>query len=193
MSILSVDRYVTGHSVCYCRPYVHHCFGLGERVPDSTRYCYCNNRETEWRPHPCRQLDDLIQPLNEIDQEERMSIRQNLAKNIGFNGTSILHRLHPLYGFDITKDFVIDLQHGLPLNPVKHEFEAILALLETADNSNAESHGESGKRNVVQVISDDLDCVPWTSGFICQIISIYNTNEQIAFAYEIGMFEDYML
>lgn len=77
---------------------------------------------------------------------------------------SILHRLHPLYGFDVTKDCVIDLQHGSPLNPVKHEFGALLQLLEASSGSDAESDVESRNRNVVQDISDHLDCIPWTSG-----------------------------
>ena len=68
--------------------------------------------------------------MDKIDQEERSSIRRKLASDLGFKGTSILHRLFPLYGFDVTTDFVIDMQHGLPLNPIKTEFETILSMLD---------------------------------------------------------------
>ena len=96
---------------------------------DSTHYCYPDCRQTAWSPYPSRNIDELVHALDIIDQKERCSTRQQLSKETGFKGTSIFHRLNPLYGFDVTKDFVIDLQHGLPLNPVKHEFEAIRALM----------------------------------------------------------------
>jgi hypothetical protein len=102
------------------------CHLTGERVPDSTHYCYPDCRQTAWMPNAARKFSDIIEELDVIDQEERQSIRKELLKKVGFRGTSLLHRLNPLYGFDVTKDFVIDLQHGLPLNPVKHEFEALI-------------------------------------------------------------------
>jgi hypothetical protein len=77
-------------------------------------------------PNAARKFSDIIEELDVIDQEERQSIRKELSKKVGFKGMCLLHRLNPLYGFDVTKDFVIDLQHGLPLNPVKHEFEALI-------------------------------------------------------------------
>lgn len=144
--------------------HVNHPFAGERACAESTRYVYPNCRETAWQPHPCRQLQELIQPLDQVDQEERHGIRKSLAKTVGFKGTSIMHRLNSLYGFDLTKDFVIDLQHGLPLNPVKHEFEALLTHLERTDSSDSESHLEADNTNLIQVIDDQLQCFPWTSG-----------------------------
>lgn len=139
---------------------------VGERIPESTKYCYPDYRKTTWLPLQCQQLEELIDPLSEIDQEEWQSIKKNLAKEIGFKGTSILHRLHPLYGFDLTKDFVIDLQHGLPLNPVKHEFEALLNLLDADEDSMS----ETGRLNTVQAMNDSLDSFPWSSGMMIYVL-----------------------
>ena len=61
----------------------------------------------------------------------RISIKTNLAKEKVFKGTSSCTP----YIFNLNKDFVIDLQHGMPLNPVKHDFEALLNLLD-ADEEN---------------------------------------------------------
>jgi hypothetical protein len=134
---------------------------LDERLLDSTRYWYPQNRETAWRPHSCRQLKDLVLPLIDIDQEEQQRIRRNMAKCIGFIGTSILHRRHSLCGFDVTKDCVIDLQHGLSSNPLTHDFEALLVIIKDSDD---DYDSESRSVDMVQDISDQLNCMPWTSG-----------------------------
>ena len=51
-------------------------------------------------------------------------------------GTTILHQFHHLYGFDLTKNFVIDAQHGLPLGVVvKLDFHLMFDKAEEMDTS----------------------------------------------------------
>ncbi len=64
--------------------------------------------------------------MTEIEQEERSSVRVRMARESGYTGLSILHRLHPLYGFDVCRDLVIDVMHNLPLNVVKHHLRRLL-------------------------------------------------------------------
>ena len=47
---------------------------VGERIPESTKYCYPDYGKTDWLPFQCGQLEELLDPLNEIDQDERQSI-----------------------------------------------------------------------------------------------------------------------
>ena len=51
-----------------------------------------------------------------MDAEDRPSVHANLAKETGFTGLSILHRLYDLYGFDLHRDLVFDAMHNIPLN-----------------------------------------------------------------------------
>jgi hypothetical protein len=139
-------------------------FIAGERLPESTHYCYPDWLRTAQFPYPLRNVSELLDNLDVIDQEERRSIRQELSKAVCFKGISILHRINSLYGFDMTKDFVIDLQHGLPLSPVKHEFEVLPAYLEDRHNPERKGMGVCWGRRVVNDISDRLDAMAWTSG-----------------------------
>lgn len=54
--------------------------------------------------------------MEEIDTEDRLSVRNKLSKEAGFTGLSVLHRLHKLYGFDVLHDTVYDAMHNIPLN-----------------------------------------------------------------------------
>lgn len=51
-----------------------------------------------WSP---KVLQDCLSETKRVEQEERVSVRANLAKQSGFTGLSILHRLHSVYGFDV--------------------------------------------------------------------------------------------
>ena len=105
--------------------------------------------------------------MEQIDEEERPTVRKRLAGGLGFKGISILHRFFPLYGFDGTTDFVIDMQHGLPLNPVKHEFEAILSMLDkNSFNDGCSDDDDQVTRRNCKVIEERLLSMPWTSGMI---------------------------
>jgi len=55
-----------------------------------------------------------------IDSEERPTHRVNKSKRTGFTGLSILHQLHPLYGFNVIQDLVFDAMHNIPLNVASH-------------------------------------------------------------------------
>ena len=87
-----------------------------------------------------------------IEEEERPSVHSAIAKEKGFTGLSILHRilhrLHTLYGFDILRDCVYDEMHNIPLNVVKHHLQHYL-------DTGIIAHGELEKR---------LRAMPWTPG-----------------------------
>ena len=57
--------------------------------------------------------------MENIEREDRTSVRSTKATNTGYTGLSLLHRLHSLYGFDIFKDIVYDGMHNIPLNDTK--------------------------------------------------------------------------
>lgn len=58
--------------------------------------------------------------MRRVEVEDRISVRATLAKESGFTGLSILHRLHSLYGFDVLHDTVYDAMHNVPLNVASH-------------------------------------------------------------------------
>ena len=66
---------------------------VGERIPESTKYCYPDYRKTAWLPIQCGQLEELLDPLNEIDQDERQSI--NLDEFGKRESLRIERDLHP--------------------------------------------------------------------------------------------------
>ena len=65
--------------------------------------------------------------MAEIEQEERQTYFQARSREFGFNGLSLLHRLNPLYQFNILNDCVFDAMHLLPLNVVKNHFSKLLS------------------------------------------------------------------
>ena len=46
-------------------------------------------------------MKDEIPKMTEVGQEERKTVFENLSREIGFLGVSLLHRLNALYGFDV--------------------------------------------------------------------------------------------
>lgn len=86
--------------------------------------------------------------MNRVDAEDRVSVRANLAKETGFTGLSILHRLYYLYGFDVIRDLVFDAMHNIPLNVVSNHLHHYLdeGILSPSD------------------IEERLKAVPWTPG-----------------------------
>ena len=76
--------------------------------------------------------------MNRVDAKDRVSVRANVAKETGFAGLLILHRLHHLYGFDVLRDLVFDAMHNIPLNVVSNHLhhyldEGIISPAETED------------------------------------------------------------
>ena len=58
--------------------------------------------------------------MKRIEIEDRISVHATLAKESGFTGLSILHRLYALYGFNVILDTVYDAMHNIPLNIASH-------------------------------------------------------------------------
>ena len=65
--------------------------------------------------------------LCEIEEEERSTVRQKRAKECGYTGLSILHRLNALYGFEYDRHMVYDELHGISLNAVKNHIAFLKA------------------------------------------------------------------
>ena len=134
---------------------------------NGTRYYYGNYRDQVKHPWPRREIKPLLPMLTQLDQEERLSVRQSKSRDIGFTGLSLLHCLHPLYEFDFLHDTVMDMQHGLPQNPVKNEFRLFCshagndpATFAAMDEQTTALH----LQKVYKVIDERLKLFPWTKG-----------------------------
>lgn len=77
--------------------------------------------------YPGRSLEEEVPIMSEIEREERQTYFQNRGREAGFNGVSLLHRLNPLYQFNILTDIVFDAMHLLPLNVVKNHLIKLFA------------------------------------------------------------------
>eukprot|EP00731_Ephydatia_muelleri_P034483 Em0062g6a len=99
---------------------------VGIQGPTSTHYYYVDYRYHARYPFATKDLGEIIDTMNYIEVEERPSIRKSKAKSTGFTGTSILHRLHAAYGFNILRDLVFDAMHNVPLNVVSHHLRRYL-------------------------------------------------------------------
>ena len=125
----------------------------------SNHYYYGNYRKSARYSAEKRQLHpEFLASLASLDQEERQTVRQSCAKELGFKGTTILHQFYHLYGFDLTKDFVIDAQHGLPLGVVKHDFHLMF------DEAKEMDTGHVTSSQKFKLLSDRLALFPWTAG-----------------------------
>ena len=96
-------------------------------------------------------MKDEIPKMTEVEQEERKTVFENLSREIGFLGVSLLHRLNALYGFDVLQDHVFDAMHLVSLNIVKRRVQYWLSngILDR------EEFGERLKR------------MPWSTGTVC--------------------------
>lgn len=68
-------------------------------------------------------MKDEIPKMTEVEQEERKTVFENLSREIGFLGVSLLHRLNALYGFDVLQDLVFDAMHLVSLNIVNRRVQ----------------------------------------------------------------------
>lgn len=75
-------------------------------------------------PWPTRIVEEKT--LQEINEEERVSVANAKSQELGFTGLSILFRSNRLYGFDIQRDCVIDVMHTVSLGSVKNHLAFIL-------------------------------------------------------------------
>ena len=85
-----------------------------------------------------------------IEQEERRTVAQEMAKESGFTGLSVLHRLHALYGFDYRKHCVFDVMHTVALGVVRNNLNFLL----------------SNQLLDQKVLQERLFKVPWTAEFL---------------------------
>ena len=98
-------------------------------------------------------LSEDVEDMKQVDDEERITIRQRLASQTGFTGLSLLHRLYYLYKFDVLKDLVFDTMHTLVLRIINRHLQHYndLGLLKNP------------------VLGKRLLAMPWTAGTAIKI------------------------
>ena len=117
-------------------------------VPETNHYYYPNFRKQARFPPEKKSLLDNLELLHKIASEERISVRQQLSKESGYTGLSILHRLYYLYGFLYDRDLVYDEMHTVHLNLVKN------ALKNLKDNEDNEVDWTTADKRLIDF--------PWT-------------------------------
>jgi len=138
---------------------------IGVYFPASRHYYYTNNRYQTRFPPQSKDIVTKIELLKEIEEEERVTIREQRSKECGYTGLSILHRLWPLYGFRYDKDLVFDEMHTVQLNVVK---EALGHLL--SDEDHPVDWCEVDRR---------LEQLPWTPGIYLKLTEASSINSFI--------------
>jgi len=113
----------------------------------STYYCGDNRYHARF-PWEVREIKNEIEKMKSVEQEDRRSVRAKLAKDSGYTGLSILHRLYNLYGFDVIQDTVNDIMHMLPMNVVKTQITDLI----------------NDEKIDKKVVDEKLQLFPWTSG-----------------------------
>ena len=104
------------------------CFLVGVNLSHSSNSCYyIDNRKRMHFGWETRILDNELPVMENIEREDRTSVRSMKATNTGYTGLSLLHRLHSLYGFDIFKDIVYDGMHNIPLNVAKRHVDKFVS------------------------------------------------------------------
>ena len=94
-------------------------FSSGTYIPEANHYYYTGFRKQTRYPSEEKSVVGSYDKLCEIE-EERITVRQKQARESGYTGLSILHRLHALYGFEYDCHMVYDELHGISLNAVKN-------------------------------------------------------------------------
>ena len=124
----------------------------GAPIAGSTgnQYYYANFRHHFRNRWPERLLNEAVQHMKQVDQEERITVRQRLASQSGFTGLSVLHRLNDLYKFDVLKDLIFDTMHTLVLRIINRHLQHYndLGLLKNS------------------LIERRLLAMPWTPGIL---------------------------
>lgn len=112
-----------------------------------TQYYYGDYRLHFRRPWPVRTLSESLTSMNQVEDEDRVTVRQKMSSNTGFTGLCIFNRLYALYNFDILNDFVFDVMHTLLLRIIRRHLEYFK---------------EKGYLN--SVVEERLRLMPWTAG-----------------------------
>lgn len=125
----------------------------GVDLPDANHHqkYYGNCRYHAKYPWEQRVLQSEVSTMEEIQHEERKTVRKKLSSQHGYTGVSVLHELHSLYGFDVIRDLVYDVHHNLPLNVIKNQIDRLI---------------DNGILNPKQV-EQRLQKIPWTNEFTC--------------------------
>ena len=121
---------------------------IGNRCPETTQYYYGHFHYHFHYPWQERTLLSSLEEMKRVDIEDRSSVRASLAKQCGFTGLSILHRLNCLYGFDVILDTVYDAMHNITLNVASHHLHCYL------------NEGTF----TASTLEDRLRAMPWTPG-----------------------------
>ena len=121
---------------------------IGERYQFTSQYYYGNYRYHTRYPWSQKNLISCIPHMKRTETEDRVTVRTTIAKETGFTGLSILHRLHHLYGFNVLTDTVFDAMHNLPLNVGLHHMNYYF------------------DEEIVskQEVDQRLNVMPWTTG-----------------------------
>ena len=98
----------------------------GTNIDGCSTYYVGNNRYHASFSIAPRVLEDEIETMSRIENEDRPHVRSNLAKESGYTGLSILHRLHKLYHFNVITDTVFDTMHNIPLNFINKHINRFL-------------------------------------------------------------------
>ena len=120
-------------------------------------------------PWPCRTLSLSLTEMKKVDDEDRASVRSALAKDCGFTGLSILHRLNCLYGFNVLLDTVYDAMHNIPLIVISHHLHYYL---------------NEGKLAVSR-LEKRLKEMPWTSGDYMCLFYYYNYETTVCICFSL--------
>ena len=111
--------------------------------------CYYGDFRYHFRYHwPERLLCESMKDMNEVGQEDRITVHQKLASKTGFTGLSHLHHLYYLYKFDVLKDVGFDTMHTLLLRIISRHLDLYM-------QKGFIKNSEIDKR---------LLAMPWTSG-----------------------------
>lgn len=126
-------------------------FSAGTLQPGTTTHYYGDFRYHARYGWQARSLGDSIVRMKAIEEEDRVTVRAAIAKEAGFTGVSILHRLHQLYQFDVQRDLVYDAMHNVPMNVISqhlHHYQE-KGFYSTANKS---------------LVEKRLNAMPWTAG-----------------------------
>lgn len=80
------------------------------------RYVYDENRRQGRYPAQKRVAEEMWQSIRLSKRATLKEKKEEVLRDAGLSGESILWKLYHLYGFDISKDLVYDVMHVLSLN-----------------------------------------------------------------------------
>ena len=129
-------------------------FPPGTYISETNHYYYTGFRKQTRYPAEEKSIVGSYDKLCEIEEEERITVRQKQARESRYTGLSILHRLRTLYGFEYDCYMVYDKLHGISLNAVKNH----IALLKGSEEAPIDW----------KEVDSQLKKVPWTHGNVIQ-------------------------